>query len=300
MGRNKIKIEKISNDRSRNITYLKRKKGLIKKALELSILCGTEVLLCIKDRKSDCIVYHSYNQYLRFVTGVLMNDVIPKTLLSNNNCLDQDLESSMDEQDADESGDKKLGKKRKNKTEIGIKTQDKSDNNNSKLKLIDDESEIKSIDNNQKPFKNLKDKLNLVVKVTEKKSISNAYSSKPNNIGNLEKEASNTGDVYSFPDSIQKYLEGDNPIKSQILKEAINQTSEYMKREGIEIDILKKIVESHNSLGKQQIIPSDNKEINLSEFSKTVKDESKAELDAQAIENFAFDGDMINKLFFSK
>ena len=34
MGRNRIKIEKIKSEKNKNITYVKRKKGLIKKAME--------------------------------------------------------------------------------------------------------------------------------------------------------------------------------------------------------------------------------------------------------------------------
>ncbi|KAL7720728.1 Myocyte-specific enhancer factor 2A [Entamoeba marina] len=47
MGRNKIKIEKIESERKRTATYTKRSHGLIKKAMELSILCDCEVSLFI-------------------------------------------------------------------------------------------------------------------------------------------------------------------------------------------------------------------------------------------------------------
>jgi len=41
MGKRKISVIQQIDDRvSRNVTYCKRKKGLIKKAMELSILCG--------------------------------------------------------------------------------------------------------------------------------------------------------------------------------------------------------------------------------------------------------------------
>jgi len=47
MGRNKIKIERIENERNRTATFTKRKHGLIKKAMELSILCDCEIALIV-------------------------------------------------------------------------------------------------------------------------------------------------------------------------------------------------------------------------------------------------------------
>ena len=47
MGRNKIRIEKIENERKRATTFQKRRHGLIKKAMELSILCDCEVSLMV-------------------------------------------------------------------------------------------------------------------------------------------------------------------------------------------------------------------------------------------------------------
>ena len=51
MGRKKInkKIEPIASTSSRNLTYSKRKKGLLKKAMELSILCGQKMFMVIFD-----------------------------------------------------------------------------------------------------------------------------------------------------------------------------------------------------------------------------------------------------------
>ncbi|CAK9150955.1 unnamed protein product, partial [Ilex paraguariensis] len=47
MGRGKIVIQKINNSTSRQVTFSKRRNGLLKKAEELSILCDAEVGLII-------------------------------------------------------------------------------------------------------------------------------------------------------------------------------------------------------------------------------------------------------------
>lgn len=47
MGRRKIEIQPITNDRNRAVTYLKRKNGLFKKAYELGVLCSVDVAIII-------------------------------------------------------------------------------------------------------------------------------------------------------------------------------------------------------------------------------------------------------------
>nr|VDD12664.1 unnamed protein product [Brassica oleracea] len=47
MGRGKIVIKRIDDSTSRQVTFSKRRKGLIKKAKELAILCDAEVGLII-------------------------------------------------------------------------------------------------------------------------------------------------------------------------------------------------------------------------------------------------------------
>ena len=50
MGKKKLeKIDLIQNKNSRNVTYCKRKRGLIKKAIELSKLCNQNIYLAIFD-----------------------------------------------------------------------------------------------------------------------------------------------------------------------------------------------------------------------------------------------------------
>jgi hypothetical protein len=57
MGRNKISITPISNERARQSTFAKRKKGLFKKAMELSILCGVEVTLLVTTKTNRLYEY---------------------------------------------------------------------------------------------------------------------------------------------------------------------------------------------------------------------------------------------------
>ncbi|KAG6501636.1 hypothetical protein ZIOFF_041519 [Zingiber officinale] len=47
MGRGKIQIKRIENTTSRQVTFCKRRNGLLKKAYELSVLCDAEVALII-------------------------------------------------------------------------------------------------------------------------------------------------------------------------------------------------------------------------------------------------------------
>ena len=47
MGRGKIEIKRIENTTSRQVTFCKRRNGLLKKAYELSVLCDAEVALVV-------------------------------------------------------------------------------------------------------------------------------------------------------------------------------------------------------------------------------------------------------------
>jgi hypothetical protein len=66
VGRNKIVIEKIASERNRHATFTKRKNGLIKKAMELSILCDCEVALIVFGSNNRCFQYTStdMNEFL--------------------------------------------------------------------------------------------------------------------------------------------------------------------------------------------------------------------------------------------
>ncbi|XP_035846603.1 agamous-like MADS-box protein AGL11 isoform X2 [Helianthus annuus] len=47
MGRGKIMIKRIENDTARQVTFCKRRGGLLKKACELSVMCDAEIALIV-------------------------------------------------------------------------------------------------------------------------------------------------------------------------------------------------------------------------------------------------------------
>ncbi|XP_048441158.1 MADS-box protein CMB1-like isoform X2 [Pyrus x bretschneideri] len=47
MGRGKVELKRIENKINRQVTFAKRRKGLLKKAYELSVLCDAEVALIV-------------------------------------------------------------------------------------------------------------------------------------------------------------------------------------------------------------------------------------------------------------
>ena len=59
MGRRKIDIVRIENERHRQVTYTKRKAGLLKKATELAILCDAQVAVIIFSQSQKLSVYSS-------------------------------------------------------------------------------------------------------------------------------------------------------------------------------------------------------------------------------------------------
>ncbi|KAK1247309.1 hypothetical protein MKX07_002218 [Trichoderma sp. CBMAI-0711] len=59
MGRRKIEIKAIADDRNRSVTFLKRKGGLFKKAHELSVLCSVDVAVFIFGNNKKLYEYSS-------------------------------------------------------------------------------------------------------------------------------------------------------------------------------------------------------------------------------------------------
>jgi len=84
---NKIKIEKIENSKIRQVTFYKRKRGLLKKAMELSLLCESKIFLCIVDKVEKLTIYSSENDINKFLGTYLQKinqNKIQKDILSNN------------------------------------------------------------------------------------------------------------------------------------------------------------------------------------------------------------------------
>ena len=70
MGKKKLEaIEKIMNKNTRNVTYCKRKRGLIKKAIELSKLCNQQIFMVIFDVEKQRLV--QYNSSLEFCAKIM-------------------------------------------------------------------------------------------------------------------------------------------------------------------------------------------------------------------------------------
>lgn len=68
MGRRKIDIVRIENERHRQVTFTKRKSGLIKKATELAILCDAQV----------GIVIFGANQKMSLYASTSMDDIVSR------------------------------------------------------------------------------------------------------------------------------------------------------------------------------------------------------------------------------
>ncbi|KAK3024418.1 hypothetical protein RJ639_043376 [Escallonia herrerae] len=62
MGRGKIAIRRIDNSTNRQVTFSKRRNGLLKKAKELSILCDAEVGVIIFSSTGKLYEYSSTRQ----------------------------------------------------------------------------------------------------------------------------------------------------------------------------------------------------------------------------------------------
>lgn len=66
MAREKIKIRKIDNITARQVTFSKRRRGLLKKAEELAVLCDADVALVIFSATGKLFEYASSRYCMSF------------------------------------------------------------------------------------------------------------------------------------------------------------------------------------------------------------------------------------------
>ena len=66
MGKKKYEtISRLQNSNSRNITWVKRLKGLMKKSIELSVLCDQDVFVYVMDNRRKRVVHFQSDENLR-------------------------------------------------------------------------------------------------------------------------------------------------------------------------------------------------------------------------------------------
>lgn len=80
MGRVKLQIKRIENTTNRQVTFSKRRNGLIKKAYELSVLCDVDLALIMFSPSgrvsffSGSKRYYKFKQYIgKFITIMLFH-----------------------------------------------------------------------------------------------------------------------------------------------------------------------------------------------------------------------------------
>ncbi|PWZ19938.1 MADS-box transcription factor 14 [Zea mays] len=64
MGRGKVQLKRIENKINRQVTFSKRRSGLLKKAHEISVLCDAEVALIIFSTKGKLYEYSTDSWYV--------------------------------------------------------------------------------------------------------------------------------------------------------------------------------------------------------------------------------------------
>lgn len=63
MGRGRVELKRIENKINRQVTFAKRRNGLLKKAYELSVLCDAEVALIIFSNRGKQYEFCSGSRY---------------------------------------------------------------------------------------------------------------------------------------------------------------------------------------------------------------------------------------------
>ncbi|KAJ9709879.1 hypothetical protein PVL29_001385 [Vitis rotundifolia] len=71
MGRKKVELKRIEDKSSRQVTFSKRRNGLIKKARELSVLCDVDVAVLVFSSRGKLYEYANGNSRIveRFISS---------------------------------------------------------------------------------------------------------------------------------------------------------------------------------------------------------------------------------------
>ncbi|KAF3431025.1 hypothetical protein FNV43_RR25755 [Rhamnella rubrinervis] len=71
MGRKKVELKRIEDKSSRQVTFSKRRSGLMKKARELSVLCDVDLALLIFSSRGK--LYHLSSGNSRYAFFLFLN-----------------------------------------------------------------------------------------------------------------------------------------------------------------------------------------------------------------------------------
>ena len=64
MGRGRVELKRIENKINRQVTFSKRRSGLLKKAHEISVLCDADVALIVFSTKGKLFEYSTNSRYI--------------------------------------------------------------------------------------------------------------------------------------------------------------------------------------------------------------------------------------------
>ena len=78
MGKKRVDVNKFIDDQGRrDVTYAKRKRGIIKKMIELSTMCGQDIFMVIFDKEKQKLVEYRSDPNFRIdiVNGLINPDI---------------------------------------------------------------------------------------------------------------------------------------------------------------------------------------------------------------------------------
>ncbi|KAG5040891.1 hypothetical protein JHK82_013003 [Glycine max] len=83
MGRGRVELKRIENKINRQVTFAKRRNGLLKKAYELSVLCDAEVALIIFSNRGKLYEFCSSSRFEGFCKRVAVRSATGNALNPN-------------------------------------------------------------------------------------------------------------------------------------------------------------------------------------------------------------------------